>query len=117
MKKLIYTGLIASSLCGIVGCEGDNQHGSNYTSRGKDIPYGYLPVAIYPVFNNGSPLALAVEDINGDGKKDIIITSYAESTRSINDYGRAGIYVFLNNGDGTYTPQLPPIKAESEKIK
>ena len=117
MKKLIYTGMILSGLSGIVGCEKDNQHGTNYTSMGKDIPYGYLPVAVYPVLNNGSPLALAVEDINGDGKKDIIVTTYAESTRSIGDYGRAGIYVFLNNGDGTYTPQRHTIKAESEKIK
>ena len=117
MKKLIYTGLIASSLCGIVGCEKDNQHETNYTSMGKDIPYGYLPVAIYPVPNSNSPLALAVEDINGDGKKDIIVTTYAESTRSIGDYGRAGIYVFLNNGDGTYTPQKPAAKAELEKNK
>ena len=44
--------------------------------------------------SNSNPDALAVRDINGDGKQDIVVA----------DNGSNAISVLLGNGDGTFAP-------------
>ena len=53
----------------------------------------FQPEAIYPT--SAAPISLAVGDINGDGKPDLVTASY---------YGTV-VSVLLGNGDGTF--QLP----------
>jgi hypothetical protein len=70
-------------------------------------PVGYNGVTIFLGLGNGSfgpglqspevdnPRALAVGDFNGDGKKDLAVTTWASSA--------TGVRILLGNGDGTFT--------------
>src|SRR5262249_40143889 len=55
-----------------------------------------------------TPIAVAVADVNGDGRPDIITANYAAN------YGSHSVSVLLGNGDGTFhpgpfsSPGLPP---------
>lgn len=102
MRKLIYSGLITCGLAGLIGCEkeaGDIKRESII----KNIPYGDIPVAKYWMGSTHAPVSTAVGDMNGDGRNDIIISSCGRT------------YVFLNNDDGSYSSQSPPVRAEAEK--
>lgn len=109
MRKLIYTGLMG--LAGLVGCE-DAERKKIKEAKTQEAKRS-IPVAHYSLFSTESSLAIATGDMNGDGRQDIIVT--ASNYSSGFNWGTAGIYVFLNNGDGSYTPQIPPIKVEAEK--
>ena len=50
---------------------------------------GFLPAVNYSV---GSPLAIAVADVNGDGKPDLLVVSEGSNT----------VALFLGQGDGTF---------------
>ncbi|OGJ16673.1 hypothetical protein A3K73_00610 [Candidatus Pacearchaeota archaeon RBG_13_36_9] len=43
-------------------------------------------------------IVLAIGDMNGDGRQDIVVAYHRE-------FSPCKIYVLLNNGDGTYSPQ------------
>jgi hypothetical protein len=55
---------------------------------------GFQPEANYVVSSDVGPGALAVGDLNGDGKPDIIVSSGL--------YGTSQVSVLLGNGDGTF---------------
>ncbi len=109
MRKLVYAGLMG--LAGLVGCE-DAEKKKIEEVKVQEARSA-ISVAHYNLLNIKSCLAIATGDMNGDGRQDIIVTA----SDYINDFGwgTAGIYVFLNNGNGSYTPQTPPIKVEAEK--
>ena len=51
--------------------------------------------------SSGSPLNVTIDDVNGDGKLDLIAVAAGTSTAS-------GITVFLGNGDGTFSTSGKP---------
>ena len=111
MRKLIYSGLIASGLAGIVGCDGSSAQDvqrMHLREEAKNIS----PVIRITSYQNTSPVALSTADMNGDGRQDIIISSSNIRDQEIKD-----IYVFLNNGDGSYTSQTPPTRVEKVEIE
>jgi hypothetical protein len=52
----------------------------------------------YAVPNNTTLMNIAVSDVNGDGKPDVVITAENATT---NPASATGLYVYLNKGDGT----------------
>jgi Bacterial Ig-like domain (group 3)/FG-GAP-like repeat/FG-GAP repeat len=52
----------------------------------------------YAVPNNTTLMNIAVSDVNGDGKPDVVITAENATT---NPASATGLYVYLNQGDGT----------------
>jgi hypothetical protein len=57
----------------------------------------FQPVVFYPVNPAAGPYSVALADINGDGKPDLIAGNFS----------RSEIWVLLNNGDGTFQPGIP----------
>ena len=110
MKKSLYIGLMAAGLVGIIGCDSEERKIIN--TRIQEAKRA-IPVTHYNHYNTGASLAIATEDMNGDKRPDIIVTAN-EYTSNV-AWGTAGIYVFLNNGDGTYTSQTPSVKAEVDE--
>ena len=81
---------------------------SNYSTPGSlAILFGkgdgtfQNPVSIQVGSPLGTPVALAIGDLNGDGKVDLAVSVYDANLRDT-------IVILLNNGDGTFR-QLPPI--------
>src|SRR3989344_4162603 len=99
MRKLVYSGLIASGLAGVVGCEKstDSIMRENIINR---IPEADIPVAKYISHYDSTSPSIAVGDMNGDRRNDIVLVS------------RGNIYVFLNNGNGSYSQQILPNRVE-----
>jgi hypothetical protein len=65
------------------------------------------PVFLAPVtYGTGGllPLAIAVADVNGDGKPDVIVSNDCLNSRNCNNEGAVG--VLLGNGDGTFRPAV-----------
>ena len=111
MRKLVYSGLIASGLAGIVGCEHDSARRINMAYQLEEAK-NIQPVIRITCYWNSSPVALCTADMNGDGRQDIIVSSSNIKAQELKD-----IYVFLNNGDGSYTPQIPPNRVEKVEIE
>ena len=64
----------------------------------KNKGYGrYSTTKIGAVPAYGTAVGIASGDMNGDGRLDALVASYKGSDTDI--------YVLLNNGDGTFSPQ------------
>ncbi len=63
----------------------------------------FQPPVTYYTGDNSIPEAIAVGDLNGDGKADIAVANFGHSDCDCND-GRVG--VLWNNGDGTFQPMV-----------
>jgi hypothetical protein len=74
-----------------------------YASSG---PLIFLPaVDYYSGGENGISVAMA--DVNGDGKLDMIVASFCASTSNCTGlFGPGGVNVLLGNGDGTFQPPV-----------
>ena len=66
----------------------------------------FAPVVLYGSggFENDGPVSVAVADVNGDGKPDLLVTNVCESSSNCNN-GTIG--VLLGNGDGTFQTAVP----------
>src|SRR5262249_43073271 len=56
-------------------------------------------------FPAGGPLSLAVGDLNGDGKTDLVTANYIykmDPLHGVYTIHESGVRVFLGNGDGTF---------------
>ncbi|MFH1127705.1 MAG: VCBS repeat-containing protein [archaeon] len=62
----------------------ENKDGRRYKKR---------KIGTVPAFEGG--IGLAVGDMNGDEKLDIVVAPYKD--------GASNVYIFLNNGDGTFS--------------
>ena len=102
MRKLVYSGLMAVGLAGLIGCDTERK------TIIESIPMADLPTLRYPI--SASSTSMVIGDMNGDGKNDIIISCHLYGEHGMPKY--RGIYIYLNNGDGSYSPQVPYIKAE-----
>jgi hypothetical protein len=67
--------------------------------QGNFTPAAYLAPQTYSAGGQGPTYGVAVADVNGDGKLDIVTTTYG--------YGRRANYVLLGNGDGTVQSAQP----------
>lgn len=92
LQKTIAKSLLGIGLIGILGCE-------ESTLEPEKVKIKESYVAKFPM-NVKSGTGVAVGDMNGDGRLDIIVA--AHDSRSYDKNGK--VYVFLNNGDGTYSP-------------
>jgi hypothetical protein len=64
----------------------------------------FKPVATYDLFSDGGlPMSLAVADVNGDGKPDLVVTNDCHPTSC----STSSVSVLLGKGDGTF--QAPAI--------
>jgi hypothetical protein len=64
----------------------------------------FTPAAGSPVTVGSGPYAIAVADLNGDGKLDLVTANLGDNTLSI----------LLGNGDGTFTPSGSPVAVGTE---
>lgn len=115
ISKILTAGFAFTGLLGIIGCENESEE----SKRKKEL------ISIYEShskiknptpaisFNLGEERYyardIAIGDMNNDGKNDIII-----NCSEYNDgRGMQKIYVFLNNGNGTYSCQMRELYPES----
>src|ERR1700691_765670 len=68
----------------------------------KSAPLIFLPaVDYYSGGENG--VSVAVADVNGDGKPDMVVASFCASASNCTGlFGPGGVSVLLGNGDGTF---------------
>ena len=59
----------------------------------------------YVVPNNATLMNIAVSDVNGDGKPDVVTTAENATT---NPVSATGLYVYLNKGDGIAARRRQP---------
>ena len=93
LQKIITNSLLGIGLIGFLGC--DYKESKEQAEKTEIKNY----VAEFSAFSN-SGAGVAVGDMNGDGKLDIVIAS--PGSKGMYTIGK--VYVFLNNGDGTYSP-------------
>jgi hypothetical protein len=72
----------------------------------KSAPLIFLPaVDYYSGGENG--ISVAVADVNGDGKPDMVVASFCASASNCTGlFGPGGVSVLLGNGDGTFEPAV-----------
>ncbi|MGB6633846.1 MAG: VCBS repeat-containing protein, partial [Terriglobales bacterium] len=72
---------------------------------------GSIPLIFLPAVNYGPggevPLGLALADLNGDGKLDLVVANECNSSViNCNSGNISGVGVLLGNGDGTFQPAI-----------
>lgn len=76
----------------------------NYLSKTVAVFLGNGDGSLQPPVAYGSggiiPFSLAIADVNGDKKPDLVVANYAASFQSSDHNGRVG--VLIGNGDGTF---------------
>jgi hypothetical protein len=69
----------------------------------QDSALSFLPVVSY--YSGGyDAFSIAVADVNGDGKPDLLVANYCGS--SITCFAHSVVGVLLGNGDGTFQPAV-----------
>jgi hypothetical protein len=81
-QKIIAKGILLTGLAGIVGCSDANE-------------------GVLKQTDNISEIGVATGDMNNDGKTDIVVAGIKSGFTE----NEVKIYVYINNGDGTYTAQ------------
>src|SRR5271157_1547101 len=85
---------------GAAPSRGGHSHAKRHGARPMDeYPLQFLPAVAYDsgglaCGSNLCPMGIAVADVNGDGKPDILVTNMDSNT----------VGVLLGNGDGTFRP-------------
>ncbi len=97
LQKIIAKSLLGIGLLGLLSCEKSTQE---QETAAKQI-YRSKHVAEFPMYAR-SGAGVSTGDMNGDGRLDIIVATCGGSADDLKVNGQ--IYVFLNNGDGTYSP-------------
>jgi hypothetical protein len=77
--------------------------GSQASSPQNVTPLLFLPAVSYDTGGQGA-ISVAVADINGDGKPDLVVPNACSSSVGCSDSEQIGI--LLGHGDGTYQPAL-----------
>jgi hypothetical protein len=93
MKSLRFVSSFAVLLMGLV---------AGLPAYAKSAPLIFLPaVDYYSGGENG--VSVAVADVNGDGKPDMVVASFCASASNCTGlFGPGGVSVLLGNGDGTF---------------
>lgn len=97
---------MTAGLAGVVGCEPHTGESETEKMRRREI-LGGIPVRKFMGY--GDSTNIAIGDMDGDGKNDIVACTYIDGSHTI--------YVFLNKGDGIYIPQVPKHQVEAESNK
>jgi hypothetical protein len=95
-RNTLYTATISTAVTDLSG----NHLAANYSWTFTTDPGLFKPYVNFPT---GSwPEAVAIGDVNGDGRNDVVMTTsfYFDSA---NDYK---VFVFLQNADGTLAPPV-----------
>jgi hypothetical protein len=77
-------------------------YGQTHPSRTDSQPQQTFAIGSDAEFTN---LSLAVVDVNGDGKPDVITANYPDAAKSSAVDHAGSVSVLLGNGDGTFGPQ------------
>ena len=111
MKSSLISRIIAPIAIGLAGlsCGRSNPVENLNVPTNEPSP---IPLTMLKGYNCAG---LAIGDMNGDQKNDIIILTQGRDVNGVLTNHRA--YVLLNNGDGSYSFQNSTMKAEKENTK
>src|SRR5882724_720798 len=78
---------------------------------GKEAPSAPLFLEA-PQYSTGLiPYSVAVADLNGDGKDDLVVVDFCADSGSCADMGPSSVSVLLGNGDGTFRAHVDYLTA------